>query len=331
MIVGLAYDLKSAVAQVQAARTDDAFEEYDSPETVESIGVALRSLGLETLKLGGGRLFLESVLHDKVDFVFNISEGVGTFRSREAQVPAVLEMLGIPYTGSDPQCLAVCLDKPLTKNLVSQSGVSVPFHRLYTSIEEVTAESGRGLQFPLFVKPAYEGSSKGIRFSSKVDTLDLLRQVVVAQLESYRQPIMAEQYIAGREVTVGLIGNTPTKVVGIMEVVPRSGAEDFAYTLEVKRDWEKLVEYRCPADFPPSVFKRIEQAALAAFRILGCQDFSRVDFRLSPEGVPYFLEINPLPGLNPHSGDLPIMSRLMGWTYQELVAAVFNAARQRCL
>jgi D-alanine-D-alanine ligase len=114
-----------------------------------------------------------------------------------------------------------------------------------------------------------------------------------------------------------------------MEVVPRSKADDFAYTIEVKRDWEKLVDYRCPADFTPVVFERIVSAALSAYRTLGCRDFSRVDFRVSADGVPYFLEINPLPGLNPHSGDLPIMSRLMGWTYEELVGAVFKAARAR--
>jgi len=157
-----------------------------------------------------------------------------------------------------------------------------------------------------------------------------MRQAVTRLLESYRQPVMVEEFIAGDEVTVGVVGNDPPAVLGIMRVLPRERKGDFVYSLEVKRDWERLVEYECPARLPQTVLAKITEFSLTTFQALGCRDFARLDFRVSPEGVPYFLEINPLPGLNPRSSDLPIMARRLGWTYQELVTAVVKAALKRC-
>ncbi|MCX8126898.1 MAG: D-alanine--D-alanine ligase, partial [Dehalococcoidia bacterium] len=308
---------------------EDALEEYDSPETVEAIASVFRNQGHLVIKLGGGRNFLEAVLKEKVDFVFNIAEGNGNYRSREAQVPSVLEMLDIPYSGADPQCLAICLDKPLTKRLVALAGVETPRWMVFDKVEDVDYESMGGLNFPVFVKPSWEGSSKGVRKSSKIDDFDRLVEVVSYLIRAYRQPVMVEEFVLGEEVTVGVLGNYPPRIVGIMHIVPKQPDPYFVYSLEVKRDWERLVRYECPARFPSAVMKRIEESALRAYRTLGCRDFGRLDFRVTPDGVPYFLEINPLPGLNPHSGDLPIMAGLMGLSYESLITAVFDAALGR--
>ncbi|MEW6141608.1 MAG: ATP-grasp domain-containing protein [Chloroflexota bacterium] len=329
MKLGLAYDLKEAMNHAHLQKTEDALEEYDSPETVEAIASVFRNQGHSVIKLGGGRCFLQSILKDNVDFVFNIAEGSGNYRSREAQVPSVLEMLDIPYSGADPQCLAVCLDKPLAKKLVTLARVNTPGWIVFDNPDDVTRESVSGLGFPVFVKPVWEGSSKGIRLNSKVDSFERLAEAVSRLLGVYHQPVMVEEFIQGEEVTVGVVGNSPARVVGIMHIVPRQPNPDFVYSLEVKRDWERLVEYECPAKFPAVLIKRIEESALRVFLALGCRDFGRLDFRVSTQGVPYFIEINPLPGLNPQSGDLPIMAGKMGWTYDTLVTAVFEAAKVR--
>ena len=183
--------------------------------------------------------------------------------------------------------------------------------------------------FPAFLKPAYEGSSKGVRTRSRVGNIAELRSSTEKLLDVYRQPVLVEEFIDGEEVTVGLVGNAPTKIVGIMRVVPRKKTSYFVYSLEIKRDWENLVDYECPARLPDVVMDKIEKTALRVFNVLGCRDLGRMDMRVSREGEPYFLEINPLPGLNPRSSDFPIMARMMGISYNSLIASVFQAALER--
>ena len=327
MKIGLSYDIKESLS-AGAAGSDDAFEEYDSVETVELIVNSLETEGYEVSKLGGGRQFLANILQEKVDFVFNIAEGRGTYRSREAQVPAILEMLDIPYSGSDPQCLAICLDKPLTKKLAALAGVPTPQWRLLSSRQEVRQVVGNDFPFPAIIKPAYEGSSKGIRLTSVVDNLEQAIEAAGSLLVSYRQPVMLEEFITGDEVTMGIIGNSLPRIVGMMRIVPRKRDGYFVYSLEVKRDYLNLVDYECPAVFEEPVLSNLEKCGLNAFKALGCRDFARIDFRVSPEGVPYFLEINPLPGLGTYS-DLVIMAKKVGWTHQGLICAVLKAALER--
>jgi D-alanine-D-alanine ligase len=328
MKIGLAYDLKQEI-EVSQDSSEDALEEYDSPEVVNAIAAALRSLEHDTTKLGGGRKFLTKLIRSKVDFVFNIAEGRGNYRSREAQIPSVLEMLNIPYSGSDPQTLAITLDKPLTKQLVQNAGVDTPHWKLVRSLKELKDLPDKDLPLPAFVKPAYEGSSKGIRLSSRADTVTKTRSITKTLLSNYNQPVLIEKYIVGEEVTVGIVGNIPPVIIGIMHVVPKKKFKTFVYSLEVKRDWRKLVEYECPARFNSKLIKRITDTSLKIYKVLGCRDFSRIDFRLGKDGIPYFLEVNPLPGLNPQSGDLPIMSYKMGWTYNGLIKAILEAALAR--
>jgi D-alanine-D-alanine ligase len=329
MQVGLSYDLKTLPQEgLEHYTVDDALEEYDSPETVEIITAALESKGHHVVRLGGGAQFLENIRREKVDIVFNIAEGRGNYRSREAQVPSILEMLDIPYTGSDPQCLAICLDKPVTKKLVAAEGIDTPKWRLVTDEEELGQISWEGFPFPAIIKPAYEGSSKGIRLSSLANNIPQAEEEVSRILKGYSQPVMVEEFIDGDEVTVGVIGNSPPRLVGMMRILPKKQEKHFVYSLEVKRDYVNLVDYESPVCLPGDILDKLEDFSLRAFKALGCRDFSRVDFRVSRDGEPYFIEINPLPGLGNYS-DLIIMAIKMGWTHEGIIGAVFDTALER--
>ena len=327
MQIGLSYDLKEAVS-VEQDDPVDALEEYDSLETIEIISAALEAKGHSVVRLGGGSEFIDNIRQVKVDIVFNIAEGRGNYRSREAQVPSILEMLDIPYTGSDPQCLSICLDKPVTKKLVAAAGVSTPQWLVIANNEALGQTSWDEFPFPAIIKPAYEGSSKGIRLDSIVNNPEQATGTVRRLLAYYRQPVMVEEFIAGDEVTVGFIGNSPPKVLGLMRILPRKNEAPFVYSMEVKRDWEALVDYECPAHLEEKVRDKLSVSSLEVFQALGCRDFARLDFRVSPEGEPYFLEINPLPGLGTYS-DLVLMAIKLGWTHEALIGAVLDAALER--
>jgi len=327
MKIGITFDLKST-APLSAHLPDDYQEEYDSPATIEAIASVLRGLGHEVVKLGDGREMLERILASPPDFVFNFAEGQGIGRSREARVPAVLEMLGIPYTGSDPLTLAVTLDKDCAKRIVQSAGVAVPRSLIVQPNDDLRCVLPQLLPYTAIVKPAWEGSSKGIRGKCVVDRTDDLFDVVESLRRDHKQPILIEEYIQGEELTVGVLGNAPPRVVGVMRVVPLTKEERFVYSLEVKRDWQQRVSYECPAKLPPGRLEAVEEAALKAYSALGCRDVARVDFRLR-DGVPYFLEVNPLPGLNPECSDLVILAGLVGVSYQELITEILHAAMQR--
>jgi D-alanine-D-alanine ligase len=326
MRIGLSYDLKTAIAG--GPGTDDALEEYDSPETVEIIARALASRGHTVIKLGGGVSLLDSLRRERPDLVFNIAEGRGNYRSREAQVPCLLEMLDIPYTGSDPATLAVCLDKPLTKKLVAAEGIMTPRWRVFAGEDGLGPKTWRGFTFPAIVKPACEGSSKGIRLTSLVEDVTRASQEIKRVLAGYRQPVMVEEFIGGDEVTVGIVGNKPPKLVGMMRILPKKKNKHFVYSIEVKRDYVNLVDYESPPRLPAETLGGLESDSLKVYEILGCRDFARIDFRIGGDGRPYFIEINPLPGLGTYS-DLVIMAIKMGWTHEGLIGAVLEAALER--
>ena len=327
MRIGLSFDLKDAVPRVQN-EPEDALEEYDSAETVQVIESAIAAEGHEVIRLGGGKEFLKNILRTEVDFVFNIAEGWGNYRSREAQVPSVLEMLDIPYSGSDPQCLAICLDKPVTKKLVATTGVPTPKWQVITDARELAALSWDGFSFPAIIKPAYEGSSKGIRLTSLAYNPGQAVESASQLLARYNQPAMIEEFIDGDEVTIGMVGNSLPQILGMMRILPRTQSEHFVYSLEVKRDYQRLVEYECPAQLKEKTRAEVATASRNAFNVLGCRDFARIDFRIGADGTPYFLEINPLPGLGTYS-DLVIMAIKLGWTHHGLICAVLNAALKR--
>jgi D-alanine-D-alanine ligase len=332
MRIGITYDLKADLSG-RPDLPDDFQEEFDSPATVEAIAQVLSGLGHEVEKLGDGRELLKRLLADPPDFVFNFAEGQGIGRCREARVPAVLEMLGVPYSGSDPLTLAATLDKECAKRLVASAGGAVPRAVVIDPAEGDSVLSAQyavltGLAFPVIVKPAWEGSSKGIRNKCLVDSPSELADVVGSLVQDYVQPVLVEEYIRGEELTVGVIGNSPPRTVGIMRVIPNTPTDRFVYSLEVKRDWERQVRYETPARLSNAHTRAVEAAAALAYRALGCRDVSRLDFRLR-DGVPYFLEANPLPGLNPDYSDLVILARGMGWTYEQLIGTILQEALGR--
>jgi len=328
MRIGIAYNLREEAPDVPGAPLDHA-EEFDSPATIEALAQVLASAGHTPERLGFGRRFLERMLANPPDLVFNIAEGLSG-RSREAQVPAVCEMLGVPYTGSDPLTLALTLDKDLAKRVVSSRGLATPRHLLIERLADVPdgAEPG-GLPFPLIVKPAWEGSSKGVRLASRVTTPAALREQVAFVLDGYGGPALVEEFCEGEEFTVGVIGNTSPRVVGVMQIRHRTlPPGEFLYSLEVKRDWENQVEYLVPPPVTAQLLADLVQLALGCYRALGCRDVSRVDLRLKG-GVPHFIEVNPLPGLSPTYGDLPILAGRMGLSHRELVLAIVQHAVER--
>jgi D-alanine-D-alanine ligase len=333
MKIGISYDLKvetGAAGLVPPGLPDDFQEEFDSPATIEAIASVLRGLGHDVVLLGDGRELLQRLLDQPPDFVFNFAEGQGISRSREARVPAVLDMLGIPYTGSDPLTMAVTLDKDCAKRLAASAGIAVPQALVIPAgaSEWKIDLPWSGLAFPVIVKPAWEGSSKGIRNKCLVKTPDDLPEVVESLRGDHRQPVMVEEYIQGDELTVGVLGNDDPQILGIMRVLPTHPVDHFIYSLEVKRDYRRQVRYECPAPLSPEDTAAVRQAALGVFRVLGCRDVSRIDFRLR-DGTPYFLEVNPLPGLNPQDSDLVIMANLAGWSYSRLIETIVQAAMAR--
>ncbi len=330
MRIGITFDLKST-QPLSSDLPDDFQEEFDSPVTIEAIAGVLRGLGHDVELLGDGKLMLARLLSDPPDLVFNFAEGLGIARSREARVPAVLEMLDIPYTGSDPLTCAATLDKDCAKRLVRSAGVTCPRGVVLRPEDDAVAAIRTDPDFPGFpvlLKPAWEGSSKGIRGKCLVENADDLLDVIESLRRDHRQPILVEEFIAGEELTVGLIGNDDPRVLGVMRVVPRRHTERFVYSLEVKRDWERQVRYECPPQLPTADLDAVCDSARRAFRVLGCRDVARVDFRLR-DGVPYFLEVNPLPGLNPETSDLVFLARMSGWTYSQLIENILNAALER--
>jgi D-alanine-D-alanine ligase len=213
--------------------------------------------------------------------------------------------------------------------LVAADGVPVPSGVLVRPDDDLREVlGGQRLTFPVLIKPAWEGSSKGIRSKCLVHRPDELPAVVADLRRDYQQPILVEEFIDGHELTVGILGNSPPQILGVMRVVPTAPVARFVYSLEVKRDFRRQVRYECPPPLPPAELAAVEQAALRAFRALGCRDVARIDFRLR-QGVPYFLEVNPLPGLNPESSDLVIMSGLLGWPYPRLIETILHAALER--
>jgi D-alanine-D-alanine ligase len=337
MRIGIACTLKPE-GPAPADAPDDLNEEFDSPATVEAIANVFRSRGHTAELIGDGRPLIESLLKNPPDLVFNFAEGSGVSRSREARVPAVCEMLGVPYSGSDPFALAIALDKDMTRRVVESFGVTVPkgitlapppgeYDGDFAEFPPILEEAG--LPLPVIAKPTCEGSSKGIRNRCVVRKPEEFGPTVVELWRTYHQPVLVEEFIVGQEVTIGIVGNDPAESIGIMRMVPKKAGENFVYSLEVKRDWQENVEYEAPAKLPPEVTLAIEADALAAFAALGCRDVARADFRIR-DGVPYFLEINPLPGLSPDSGDLCYLAYRMGLTYQQLIGMILDAATKRC-
>lgn len=328
MIVGLAYDLKNSLL-AKPGLPKDVDEEYDSIETVNLITSSLSSLGHTVVHLGGGAEFLRNICTDTdMDIVFNISEGRGNHPGREAQVPSVLEMCGIPYTGSSPQCLMICLDKPLTKQILADYGIITPKCTVIKDEQSLEGLLWKNLRFPLVAKPAHEGSSIGININSIIHNVNDAGTVCQSIIKGYGQPVMLEEFISGQEITVGIAGSGDSQFLAVMAIQPKTPQKMFIYSIEVKRDYVNQVDYECPAPLAGNVLESLKNESLKIFNLLGCRDMARIDFRVDASGTPYFIEINPLPGLGNHS-DLVIMADLLGFTHKQLIGMILSSALQR--
>ncbi|MEM2961090.1 MAG: ATP-grasp domain-containing protein, partial [Candidatus Bathyarchaeia archaeon] len=268
------------------------------------------------------------------DIVFNIAEGLRG-ESRESHIPVILEMLGIPYTGSGPATLAICLDKALTHKVLSAHGIPSPRFHVFKRTDGVLSDE---LNFPLVVKPLAEGSSKGVRSSSLVKDEQSLKRQVSWVIENYNQPAIVEEFLPGREFTVGLIGNEEPIVLPIVEIqLDKLPNAALIYSYEAKWIWDTpenpLDIFKCPAEIPLDLEDGIKNIAIKAFKVLNCRDVCRIDMRLDDEGVPKILEVNPLPGLipNPEAHScLPEAAREAGFTYDQLICTILWQALKRC-
>ena len=307
MRIGLTYNLKPAGAE------GDQFEEFDSVETIEALESAIRAAGHEPVRLGWGLEMLDALRREPVEGVFNIAEGVGG-RGRESQVPAVLEMLGIPCTGSDALAIALTLDKALAKIVAKASGIATPQWLVTTGTGKIKGASS----FPLFVKPAGEGSSMGITDRS-ICRNEAEVEEAIERLSKYG-PVLIEEFLPGDEFTVGIIGGD---VLGVMQVLPRGDDKDFIYSLDVKRDYLNRVDYRL-VEAPD-----VADVALQVWRAFGLRDVARIDVRRDRNGVANFVEVNPLPGVHPINSDLVILARLAGISHSDLIGRIIGAAIKR--
>jgi len=322
MLIGLTYDLRQDYLDVGYSAEDTA--EFDSPETIDAIDDVLRSLGHQTDRIGRITSLVQRLsAGDRWDLVFNIAEGLHGI-GRESQVPALLDAYAIPYTFSDPLVCALSLHKGMTKRVIRDLGLPTP---AFAVIERDADVAHVNLTYPLFAKPVAEGTSKGVSSASKIMSESQLLEVCRRLLEQFKQPVLVEEYLPGREFTVGIVGSGErAQVVGVLEVVLLSKADAEGYTYENKQQWRDRMTYRLVKG---AIADEAQALGLAAWRGLGCRDGGRVDVRADARGALSFIEVNPLPGIHPTTSDLPIMAALAGWSYQRLIERIVVSAACR--
>jgi len=322
MHVGFTYDLKKDY--LEAGFTEEEAAEFDGIETIEGVEGALVSLGHRVERIGTVKRLAEMLVAGKRwDLVFNIAEGVRGI-GREAQIPALLDAYDIPYVFSDPMVLALCLHKGMTKRVVRDGGV--PTAKFHVVADEHDLDAVR-LAYPLFAKPVAEGTGKGIGAFSKIPDAKTLRARCLDLLARHHQPVLVEEYLPGRECTVGVVGTgRDARVVGVMEVLFKPKAEKDAYGLHNKKNYKEIVEYAVPEK---ELCDACGAVALDAWRVLECRDGGRVDVRCDARGIPNFIEVNPLAGLHPIDSDLPILARLNGTDYRTLLSLIMESAMAR--
>ncbi|MBU2227104.1 MAG: D-alanine--D-alanine ligase [Proteobacteria bacterium] len=324
MKIGITYDLRDDYLAEGYGEVETA--EFDHPRTIEAIEEALRELGYETDRIGHIlALAKRLVAGERWDLVFNIAEGLRGF-GREAQVPALLDAYDIPYAFSDPLVLALALHKGMTKRVIRDLGIPTPDFVVVESPEEIARV---GLSFPLFAKPVAEGTGKGVTAASKIADTAELERICLSLLATFRQPVLIEEFLPGREFTVGIIGTgTEAFSPGVIEVRLTQEAERGVYSYANKENWHGRIEYRLATD---KTARLAQETALAAWRGLGCRDGGRIDLRADANGTPQFMEVNPLAGLRPEHSDLPILCGLAGMPYQELIAGIMRSALKRVI
>ncbi len=325
MHIGLTYDLRDEYLAEGFSEEETA--EFDRAETIDAIETALCELGHTVDRIGRARQLVQRLAEgSRWDLVFNICEGLQGI-AREAQVPAILEVFGIAFTFADPLAMSLCLHKGMTKLVIERAGLPTPKSQVVRSLADLPP---RNLSYPLFAKPIAEGTGKGVTPASCVRQAAELASICQELLHRFQQPVLVEEFLPGREFTVGLLGTGPdARVLGTLEITLLPEAEPSVYSYLNKERCEDWVQYRLVRpDHDPEV-RRAEQIALAAWRALECRDAGRIDLRSDARGEPQFLEANPLAGMHPSHSDLPMLATAIGMEYRELIRMIIDSAAQR--
>lgn len=322
MKIGFTYDFKDDY--INAGWTKEEAAEFDSIETIEGIEKTLSGLNFSVDKIGNVKNLINRLTKGEMwDFVFNICEGTKGF-GREAIVPSILEEYRIPYSFSDPLVLSVTLHKGMTKKIIRSYGILTSDYRLIKRKKDL---NNVRLPYPLFLKPVAEGTGKGISEQSKVNSSEELKKVGTYLLEKFKQPVLVEKFLSGREFTVGILGTgDDAKIIGVMEVLFKNDSDTNIYTFRNKAYYQDYVNYKLIGGTLKDICSDL---ALRSWKALDCRDAGRVDIRLDANGSPYFLEVNPLAGLNYLHSDLPILSYKAGWSYEQLIKEILTSAFKR--
>ncbi|MFA6906286.1 MAG: ATP-grasp domain-containing protein [Sphaerochaeta sp.] len=322
MLIGMTYDLKDDY--LKEGYEPESVAECDSLVTIDAIDAALQKLGHQTVRIGNVKALVARLAEGRRwDLVFNIAEGLFGLL-RESQIPALLDAYQIPYVFSEGFVLAICLHKGLTKDVVRKAGVATADFCTLSHPEDYKKVD---LPYPLFLKPVAGGTGIGITASSKVTNPGQLKSVSQAMLAAYEQPVLVETYLSGREFTVGITGTGDDAVsTGVMEIIIDHQSDGGIYSYKTKQEYVTTTRYEKPE---AAAWKACEAVALAAWQALGCRDGGRVDVKMDEKGVVHFLEVNPLAGLHPIDSDLPILSRMHGLSYDELIARIVHSAQKR--
>lgn len=325
MKIGLTYDLRSEY--LAAGFTEEQTAEFDREDTIAAIEQALESLGHSTDRIGHARsLVAHLAAGERWELIFNIAEGLNGI-GREAQVPAICDLYGIPYTFSDPLVMALTLHKGMTKHVLRDAHVPTSEFAVVSALEDL-----RGLAFdpPYFVKPNAEGTGKGVTAQSIVRRRKDLKAACQQLMEAFAQPVLVERFLPGREFTVGIVGTGGNAIVlGTLEVHLLEHAEPNVYSYINKEKCEELVVYRLVSAKDDPVVREAEAIALESWRVLGCRDGGRVDLRCNEHDQPYFMEVNPLAGLHPQHSDLPILCNELQIPYVRLIDRIVSSALTR--
>lgn len=326
--------VNSPESQYRPQASIDTYAEWDSRDTINAVRDALAMYSNVELVEADADSF-EKLKALKPDLVFNIAEGFNGI-SREAQIPAMLDLLGIPYTGSDPLTLAICLDKARTKEILSYYGIPNSRFITVSSEEEIKKID---FEFPFIVKPVSEGSSKGIFSSSFVKNSEELAIQVKKIVNEYNQPALVEEFLPGREFTCAILGNDDeAEVLPIVEIKFEDFPDDFVPLYSYEAKWildnkeNPLNVFECPANISKELEETIKSTVLKAYKVLRCKDWSRIDVRLDKNNVPNIIEINPLPGILPNPEEnscYPKAARTKGYSYQDMLNLVLQSAAKR--
>ncbi len=324
MKIGMTYNLKSDW-KITDGDMPDGNAEFDSPQTIDDLARIFESFGHTVIKIGNVQKLLAQINTLDVDIVFNIHEGTGD-RNRESQVPIILDLYKIPFTGSDALTLGITLDKMVAKKCFIADGVPTP--RFFVAYNTQNLEKLNTIGFPLIVKTMWEGTSKGLSENSLVHDYTALARQVALIVEKYKQPALVEEFISGTEFTIGVIGNENPVAMPVAQVCIGGNTDlgDHFYTFELTQGNE--VRYVCPAQISSELTKKMQAISVAAYQSVGCRDYGRVDFRVDQKGNPYVLEINPLPSLD-RKDVFNLFPKVLGTTFEDTINHILNLALKR--